>query len=177
MNGCTRIYDALKDPSTPVVLAAIDVLADQCKDDINAVDRMTVEARTPPENEWHVAAHALVALARIGPRRVFIPLLGSHIQHQTWQVRMYAARAAAMTDELSALERLAYDREDNVREAILGPLRRLKGDEAEPYFVAALGRRDYQLLRTAANELKGMKATPQLSGALMDALLRVTAEK
>jgi cyclophilin family peptidyl-prolyl cis-trans isomerase/HEAT repeat protein len=167
INGCLRIYDALKDPSPPVVLAAIDVLADQCKDDINAVDRMTVEARTPPENEWHVAAHALVALAKIGPRRVFIPLLGSHIQHQTWQVRLYAARAAAIT----------YDRDDNVREATLAPLRRLKGDEAEPYFVAALGRRDYQLLRTAANELKGMKRTPQLSGALMEALLRVTQER
>ncbi len=177
INGCLRIYDALKDPSTPVVLAAIDILADQCKDDVNAVDRMTVEARTPPENEWHVAAHALVALAKIGPRRVFIPLLGSHIQHQAWQVRMYAARAAAITDEVPALERLAYDRDDNVREATLAPLRRLKGDEAEPYFVAALGRRDYQLLRTAANELKGMKRTAQLSVALMEALLRVTQER
>ncbi len=177
VNGCQRIFDALKDPSVPVALAAIDVLAEQCKDDVNAVDRMTIEARTPPENEWHVASHALVALARIGPRRVFIPLLGSHIQHQTWQVRMYAARAAALTDEVPALERLAYDREDNVREATLAPLRRLKGDEAEPYFVLALGRSDYQLLRTAANELKGAKPTPQLATALLDALLRVTAEK
>ena len=177
VNGCQRILDALKDPSMPVVLAAIDVLAEQCKDDVNAVDRVTIEARTPPENEWHVASHALVALARIGPRRVFIPLLGSHIQHQTWQVRMYAARAAAMTDEVPALERLADDREDNVREATLAPLRRLKGDEAEPYFVLALGRNDYQLLRTAANELKGAKPTPQLATALLEALLRVTAEK
>jgi cyclophilin family peptidyl-prolyl cis-trans isomerase/HEAT repeat protein len=175
--GCQRLLDTLKDPAVPVVIATIDVLGEQCRTDINVVDRLTVEARTPPANEWHVASHALVALARSGPRRVFIPLLGSHIQHETWQVRMYAARAAAITDEVSALERLAYDREDNVREAALAPLRRLKGDEAEPYFVAALGRSDYQLLRTAAIELKGAKPTPQLAGALLDALLRVTAEK
>ena len=177
VNGCQRLFDALKDPKTPVVLAAVDAIADQCKDDVNAVDRMTVEARTPPANDWQVQSHALVALAKIAPRRVFVPLLGSHIQHQTWQVRMYAARAAAIIDEVSALERLAYDREDNVREAALPPLRRLKGDEAEPYFVAALKERDYQLLRTAANELKGIKPTPQLAAALLDALLRVTADR
>jgi cyclophilin family peptidyl-prolyl cis-trans isomerase len=177
VNGCQRIFDALKDTSLSVALVAIDVLAEQCRDDVNATDRVTAEARTPAENAWHVAAHALLALAKIGPRRVFIPLLGSHIQHQTWQVRMYAARAAAITDETPALERLAYDRDDNVREATLVPLRRLKGDEAEPYFVAALKERDHQLLRTAANELKGIKPTPQLAAGLMEALLRATAER
>jgi cyclophilin family peptidyl-prolyl cis-trans isomerase/HEAT repeat protein len=177
VNGCLQLYGALKDRSTAVVLVAIDVIAEHCTEDVNAVDRMTVEARTPPPNEWQVQSRALVALARLAPRRVFIPLLGSHIQHETWQVRMYAARAAAIIDEVSALERLAYDREDNVREATLAPLRRLKGDEAEPYFVAALKEKDYQLLRTAANELKGIKPSPQLASALLDALMRVTAEK
>jgi HEAT repeat protein len=90
---------------------------------------------------------------------------------------MYAARAAAITNEVSVLERLAFDRDDNVREATLAPLRRLKGDEAEPYFVAALARTDYQVLRTAALELKGAKRTPQLVAGLLDALRRVTAEK
>jgi cyclophilin family peptidyl-prolyl cis-trans isomerase len=118
-----------------------------------------------------------VALAKREPGRVFIPLLGGHVQHMAWQVRMYAARAAGITDEVSSLERLAFDADDNVREATLAPLRRLKGDEAEPYFVAALTRRDYQLLRTAANELKGAKPTPQLATGLLDALKRVTAEK
>ena len=41
-------------------------------------------------------------------------LLGGHVQHPTWQVRMYAARAAAIGNEVTALERLAYDPEDNV---------------------------------------------------------------
>jgi cyclophilin family peptidyl-prolyl cis-trans isomerase len=90
---------------------------------------------------------------------------------------MYAARAAAIANEVTSLERLAYDREDNVREATLAPLRRLKGDEAEPYFVAALKRDDYQLLRTAAIELKGATPTSPLTTALLEALRRVTAER
>ena len=112
--------------------------ASTCRDDVNVTDRLTVEARTPPPNDWWRESHALVALAKRAPGRVFIPLLGSHVQHATWQVRMYAARAAAIINDVSSLERLALDDHDNVREAALAPLKRLKGDEAEPYFVAAL---------------------------------------
>ena len=136
--GCQRLLDALKDKSLAVVLAALDALGDQCRDDVNVTDRLTVEARTPPPNDWWRESHALVALAKRAPGRVFIPLLGSHVQHVTWQVRMYAARAAAISNDVSALERLALDDHDNVREAALAPLKRLKGDEAEPYFVSAL---------------------------------------
>ena len=175
--GCQRLLDALKDKSLAVVLAAEDALGDYCRDDVNVTDRLTVEARTPPPNDWWRESHALVALAKRAPGRVVIPLLGSHVQHVTWQVRMYAARAAAITNDVSSLERLALDVNDNVREAALGPLKRLKGDEAEPYFVAALAQSDYQLLRTAAIELKGVKRTPALGAALVDAVRRVSAER
>ena len=177
VNGCQRVLDALRDPNLSVQIAAIDALGDSCKDDVNVTDRLTVEARTPPPNGWQRESHALVALAKRSPGRVFIPLLAGHVQHVTWQVRMYAARAAAITDEVSALERLAHDPEDNVRDAALAPLRRLKGDDAEPYFVAALQRNDYQLLLTAANELKGARPTPQIAAGLLEALRRITAEK
>jgi cyclophilin family peptidyl-prolyl cis-trans isomerase/HEAT repeat protein len=176
-SGCQRLLDSLKDSSVPVVLAAIDALGDACKDDLNVTDRLTGEAKAPEGNEWQRPSHALVALAKRVPGRTFIALLGGHVQHQIWQVRMYAARAAAITNEVTSLERLAYDEEDNVREATLAPLRRLKGDEAEPYFVAALGRADYQLLRTAAIELKGATPTPRLATGLLDALRRLTAER
>jgi cyclophilin family peptidyl-prolyl cis-trans isomerase/HEAT repeat protein len=176
-SGCQRLMDALKDPSRTIVLAALDALGDRCVDDVNVTDRLTAEARTPPPNDWWRESHALVALAKRAAGRVFIPLLGSHVQHSTWQVRMYAARAAAIANEVSALERLALDDNDNVREAALGPLKRLKGDEAEPYFVAALARSDYQLLRTAAIESNGMKPTPALGAGLADALRRVSAER
>ena len=177
LSGCQRLLDMLKDRAVPVVLAVLDALGDSCRDDVNVTDRLTSEAKAPGTNEWHRASHALVALAKRAPGRAFIALLGGHVQHETWQVRMYAARAAAIANEVTSLERLAYDEEDNVREATLAALRRLKGDEAEPYFVAALGRSDYQLLRTAAIELKGATATPRLATGLLDALRRVTAEK
>ncbi len=176
-SGCQRLLDALKDPVVNVVLVAIDALGDACRDDVNVTDRLTVEAGPPPPNEWHRASHALVALAKRAAGRVFIPLLAGHVQHVTWQVRMYAARAAAITNEVSALERLAMDSEDNVREAALPALHRLKGNDVEPYLVAACGRRDYQLLRTAAVEAKSTAATPQIAGALLDAVTRVTADK
>jgi cyclophilin family peptidyl-prolyl cis-trans isomerase len=175
--GCQRLLDALADRSVPVVLAALDALGESCREDVNVTDRLTSEAKASDASNWQRASHALVALARRAPGRAFISLLGGHVQHQTWQVRMYAARAAAIANDVTSLERLAYDAEDNVREATLAALRRLKGDEAEPYFVAALGRSDYQLLRTAAIELKGARPTPQLATGLLDALRRVTTER
>lgn len=176
-NGCQRLFDSLKDPAAPVAVAALDALGDSCKDDPNVTDRLTGEAKAPAGIEWQRPSHALVALAKRAPGRTFIALLGGHVQHQIWQVRMYAARAAAVANDLSSLERLTSDEEDNVREATLAPLRRLRGDDAEPYFVAALARNDYQLLRTAAIELKGAKPTPQLASALLEALRRVTAQR
>src|SRR4029079_20117 len=92
------------------------------KDDLNVTDRLTSEAKAPDTNDWHRASHALVALAKRAPGRAFIALLGGHVQHQIWQVRMYAARAAAIANEVTSLERLAYDQEENVREGQLHPV-------------------------------------------------------
>ena len=130
----------------PVVLAAIDALGDSCPEDVERHRPFDERSQSSGPANWQRASHALVALAKRAPGRAFISLLGGHVQHQTWQVRMYAARAAAIANDVDSLERLAYDADDNVREATLAALRRLKGDEAEPYFVAALGRDDYQLL-------------------------------
>jgi cyclophilin family peptidyl-prolyl cis-trans isomerase/HEAT repeat protein len=175
--GCQRLLDTLADRSVPVVLAVIDALGDSCPQDLNVTDRLTSEAKAPGAANWQRASHALVALAKRTPGRAFISLLGGHVQHETWQVRMYAARAAGIANDVASLERLAYDPDDNVREATLAPLRRLKGDEAEPYLVAALGRSDYQLLRTAAIELKGSRPTAPVAAGLLEALRRVTAER
>jgi cyclophilin family peptidyl-prolyl cis-trans isomerase len=177
VNGCVPLLEATKDPDLPVALMAIDLLADQCREDANVTDRLASEARTPPPGEWHRAAHALVSLAKRDPERAKIPL-GADIPHETWWVRMYAARAAAIMNDVVALERLAVDANANVQEAALPALRKLKGAESDPVFIDILLRAtDYQLLRTAARELAGAAATPALSSALIDALRRVTAEK
>ena len=174
-NGCARIVERLKDDSLHVTLVATELLGDACRGDVSVTDRIVAAAKTPPAADWHRESQALVALARRAPERLTIPLL-AHVGHPVWQVRMYAARAASIAGDVSVLERLASDPEDNVREATLAALRRIKEAEAEPHFVAALARDDYQLLRTAANELKGMPATPVIAGALADALKRITAD-
>jgi cyclophilin family peptidyl-prolyl cis-trans isomerase len=79
--------------------------------------------------------------------------------------------------DAETLARLAHDDHDNVREAALPPLRTLKPDESIDAVIAALGRRDCQLLRTVAGSLKGAPQNRQLVDALVSALERVTSEK
>ena len=177
LEGCELFLESLKDPSQHIVLLTIDLMAEACPKDTNLTDRLTLEARTPPNEEWHRAAHAIVALARRAPERAKIPLQTAYVSHPVWQVRMYAARAAAILKDDATLERLTLDPRDNVREAALAPLRLAKGAASDHIFVAALQRGDYQLLRTAAQTLAGATSTPELAGALLTALLRVTAEK
>ena len=175
--GCGRVQEMLGDQDPNVFLYALDALGDQCKDDILATDRLTAEARPPAATgAWQRQAHALVALAKRAPDRATLAMTG-FASHQRWQVRMYAARAAAAMEDTALLGRLALDDDDNVREAALPALRRLQGPASDETFVAALQRPDYQLLRTAARELKGSAATPALASALADALGRLTAER
>lgn len=176
--GCELLLESLKDPNHHVMVMTVDLLGEVCLTDTNITDRLTAEIKTPPVNtSWHRSAHALVSLAKRAPDRATIPLNTAFISHPIWQVRMYAARVAAMLKDDVALERLAMDGHDNVRDAALNALRLVKGAESDHIFVAALRRGDYQLLRTAAIALAGATSTPELSGALMSALVRVTAEK
>ena len=175
-DGCGPVLEMLLDPDLHVALLGIDTLGN-CAGDENALDRLVAEARTPPEQgSWHRESHALVSLAKRSLEHIEIPLL-SHSRHNVWQVRMYAARAASIANHVPTLERLALDANDNVREAALGAVRRLKGNDSEPYLVAALGRGDYQLIRTAAREAASLPPTPAVKTALLDALVRVTAER
>ena len=130
-HGCQPLLDALNDQSMHVVLAALDALGDVCRDDGAITARLASEARTPrPQGPWQREAHAFVALAKRDRERAAISML-TFAMHTTWQVRMYAARAAAIVDDVAVLTRLASDAEDNVAEAALTPLRRLIGAESD----------------------------------------------
>ena len=175
--GCDPLMDALSDESQHVVLAALDALGERCLQDTDITDRLVSEARTPPTiGPWQRETHAMAALAKRDPERaaLSLPVFASH---QVWQVRMYAARAAAAMKDVYSLERLAYDTHDNVREAAVPALRLLQGSDSDAACLAALGRRDYQLLRTAAMALKDAEGDRYLVAALAGALARVTAEK
>ena len=175
--GCGPIVDALSDARDVIVLAAIDALAESCPEDEAITARLASEVRTPPNGgRWHRETHALVALAKRAPDRAASGM-PSFSRHLTWQVRMYAARAAAVLKDIETLSLLAYDADDNVRHAALPPLRLLTREDSDAAYIAALGRGDYQLLRTIAMTLSGAPHSPHLLTALTQALDRVTAEK
>jgi cyclophilin family peptidyl-prolyl cis-trans isomerase len=176
-HGCGPLLDALGDRSVHVVLAAIDALGERCPADDDITSRLVYEARTPPTiGSWHREAHAFLALARRAPERAAMSM-PAFISHDVWQVRMYAARAAAAMKDVASLERLAYDAHDNVREATLAPLRAQKQSDSDAAFIDALGRSDYQLLRTAAIVLKEAAPDKHLLLALTGAFERISREK
>lgn len=175
-NGCAPITSMINDHDLHVALAAIDALGDLCKDDDELTVRVAAEVRTPPTvGSWHRDTHAFVALAKRSPERAAVAM-EAFVTHPVWWVRMYAAGAAAVAGDLVHLEKLAYDNNDNVREAAMEPLRRLKRADAEPAIVAALDRTDVQLLRTAALLLKDSPRNAATFRALVTALMRLTKE-
>jgi cyclophilin family peptidyl-prolyl cis-trans isomerase len=127
------------------------------------------------ERAWHRPAHAIVALARVdtyGAARRLPAFAG----HPVWQVRMYAARAAAVLGDQVTLRALARDESDNVREAALAGLGRVVGHQADEIYVAALERPDYQLIMSAARALGGTPDRARAVEALLKTLARLTAQ-
>ena len=173
---CQPVLQAVNDPSPHVALAAIDLLGAGCgATPVSQVLQKEVEALPASGATWHRAAHALVSLAKASPADVRT-LLPRFAGHATWQVRVYAARAAGSTGATEALVRLGGDAHDNVREAALEELARLQRPEALAVAYDALTRPDYQLVMTAARALAAATERPRAAKALSIALLRLTLE-
>jgi cyclophilin family peptidyl-prolyl cis-trans isomerase len=75
--------------------------------------------------------------------------------HRQWQVRAYAARAAAVLSDTARLRVLARDPNDNVKEVAIEALSKLTGHADDELFLAALGGRGAPAVRAAAIALKG----------------------
>lgn len=193
---CAPVLAAVNDPHPYVSLAAIDALGDGCPgaaallrriaDELPGVERHDVErpnlepgTRNPEPGTpqaWHRPARAFVSLARVA-REDAASRLARFAGHPTWQVRMYAARAAATLVAAARLEKLASDPHDNVREAAVAGLSTVRGHEADDIYIAALARPDYQLAITAAKALAGTPNGDRAVPALQAALDRITAER
>jgi cyclophilin family peptidyl-prolyl cis-trans isomerase/HEAT repeat protein len=175
--SCAPIRAALKDPNPHVMLQAIDQLANECPaSESAAADLMAIaESLSDTPRTWYGPAHALVSLARQQPdsARKALPRF---VQHQTWQVRMYAARAAGVLGSVDHLNTLMRDSSDNVREAALSSLADLKRPEAAAAAVASLARPDYQLILTAVRALEDKSNAAQATQPLITALGRITKE-
>ena len=173
--GCQPLLDHINDDDSHVGLAAIDALGDQCKDDQDITTRLVAESLTPDSTNWHRPTHAFVALARRAPDRAAVSMV-AFSTHPNWWVRMYAARAAAAMEDVLGLDKLSSDVNDNVREATLEPLRKLKKFDADSAIAATLNSSDVQLLRTAALLLKASPHANYLFRPLIGALMRLTTE-
>ncbi len=163
---------ALHDANGHVRLAAIDALgaAGACGCDAWLGGEAEASAR------WHEYAHALVATARSNPAAAARPLERAQAS-PTWQVRMYAARAAEALGDVPRLRALARDPHPNVRAAALTGLDALGHRQSDDLRREALDSGDYQLVLTAARGLEGTEDHAAARPALLGALRRITDER
>jgi cyclophilin family peptidyl-prolyl cis-trans isomerase len=174
--GCQPVYDLLDDRDTHVALAAIDAFGAICLDDKDITKRFQAEAAVPPPNgPWHRGVHALVTLAK-RDRESAAALLEPFVTHQNFWVRKYAVQAAVALDRMETLNKLAYDKHPNVRDAALDAMAQLKRPETHEAALAALGDNDIQLVRTAASILKQFSGDKKSKETVLAALLRLTKE-
>ena len=179
-DSCAAALAAAGDRDMHVTLFALDQLGacGSAPDAVAALERAVSDlSNAGSARGWHRAAHALVALATAAPSRgaaVLPPFTGSTI----WQLRLYAARAAAHITDRDALEKLARDDDDNVREVAVEGLRQLAGHDADvdAIYISQLSRNGHQILRQAALALEGTPHPDRAVPALNAAWRRLIAE-
>jgi cyclophilin family peptidyl-prolyl cis-trans isomerase/HEAT repeat protein len=177
--SCAPVIAALQDADPHVRLQAIDQLGEGCPvyhgQPIKELAGLVETLNTQPRM-WHMPAHALVSLARLSPddARRALPLF---VQHPTWQVRMYAARAAGVLGAVDALITLGRDSIDNVREAALSAMIESKRPEAAAVALEALTRPDYQLILTAVRALDDKAIAAKTTAPLVTTLARITKDR
>ena len=176
--ACATSLAALNDVQTMVVLLALDQLGN-CGTSNEAVSRLEATindlSRAGSARGWHRAAHALVSLAQAAPDRAE-RVMGQFTGSAIWQMRMYAARAAANLKDRARLEKLAEDPDDNVSEAAIEGLVAVAGHDADGVYIKALSRSGYQAVRVAALALDATSRADAATPALRAALDRLNAE-
>jgi cyclophilin family peptidyl-prolyl cis-trans isomerase len=181
---CAPVIAATRDPEPMVALGAIDALGGVCVSIDARVARLKEIVETLPMTDgdrvtgkasWHPAAHAFVALAR-ADRVLASPLLPRFVGHRRAQVREYAARAATILRDTTALSVLLTDANHNVQEQAIIGMSQVRAHTADPAYIQLLGSSGYQVVMAAASALSGSKAT-SAPAAILDALERLTAQK
>jgi cyclophilin family peptidyl-prolyl cis-trans isomerase/HEAT repeat protein len=177
-NLCAVAHTWSSDRDLHVALTAIDLLA-ACGTSADAIATLEAalnsrDAMAAPRG-WHRAAHALVSLAAAAKERADAPLREAAVS-RVWQVRMYAARSAALCGTRDLLERLATDTDDNVREAAVEGLKKVAAHDADAIYIAQLTRPGYQVIRAAALALDGALQRDPAIAALKTAWERLFAE-
>ena len=186
--GCAAILRAMGDGDPHVAATAIGLAARPCPDPESQRQALAAKAAEldDPEADWRGPVRALHALAGIAPGDAGDGVAGA-ARHTNPFVRAWAARAAALTGDVDALNGLSDDSDANVREAALRGLGAVVGGGARDAYVAALESDDPQLVMTAIRLLVEHGAGPGTGSragsgagetsvsALLTALARFTA--
>ena len=178
-DACALLLGALEDGNLNVVLEAIDRLSEcplgRASTVLEAFADELPAGAAGVESGWHRAAHAIVALSAVDAASVR-SRIDVFAEHPTWQVRMYAARAAERVESVQSLFALAADEHWNVREAAIRGLSTLVGHDADSVYVDALGAADPQLVMTASAALEGTTRADVVP-RLFDALSRMSVDR
>lgn len=177
---CSTLVAATADRELHVALSAIDSLGGGCPDTAAtvAVLRRIARARPtagPPDHRWQAGAHALLAVARLDSAAAAALLPGS-AGSARWEVRQYAARAAAAAGLRPLLLRLARDPDHNVQEAAIAGLAATAGHDADSVYLRALESDGYQVVLAAAEALQGSGHAGALP-ALLETFDRLAARR
>lgn len=184
-DDCAPVIRSTQDRDPKVAIQALELLGLPCAPDPGVSDLLwplvdslvgTQRARFTTIASWHRGVTALVSLARIDPARARTVLtrIGAA---PTWQIRMYAARAAAIVGDADRLITLAEDANDNVREAAVAGLITVRAHGTDSTYRMSLSRPDYQLIITAARALAGTPEPRKAASVLLAALERITMDR
>jgi HEAT repeat protein/cyclophilin family peptidyl-prolyl cis-trans isomerase len=196
--ACSYVGLLLRDPDVHVAVTAIDLAGERCAGTpaTGPLNAIAAQLAPPPLPDvggdtaggmntgasafgvvrrgmrpatWQAAAHALVALARVAPADA-LARIDTFAGDSRAQVRVYAARAAALLRSTDLLRRLARDDHDLVRGAAIAGLDETVGHDADDEYIEALGRSDSRLIAAAARALEGTPRREAAVPALLDAL-------
>ncbi|MBI4472706.1 MAG: peptidylprolyl isomerase [Acidobacteria bacterium] len=158
--NCDRATAALRDSSDNVVLLAIDQLGNKCSG-------KTLERIVDADKDWRRQSRALVSLAKADPgsARKRLP---KFVEHEKWQVRVYAATAAKILKDAPVLSRLSRDKHPNVIAAAISTPRDA---------LRVIDSPDYGLVYEAARALKGWQDGRLAVTTLLAVLDRISREK
>ena len=174
---CERLLAvATRDESQGVRLIALDALAEPCTDpDLQIRALLGTASSLGPETRenWQMAAHALVSLARMAPD-LASRLVPVYVSHANPFVRVYGARAASVLGQTDVVNQLVGDPVANVRTAAILLLSQDDANDMDELLVSQLSSNDPQLLMTAARLLEGSDLGFPVASAALTAFERTS---
>jgi len=175
--SCASLREAAQDDDIRAATLAVDALGRPCPDraiSAGLLERLASSPTARSTRDWHVGAHALVALASVEPDRARL-LLPAALDHPNPFARAWAVRAAGMLGEKTPLRGLLGDADSNVATQAALALHRAGGGVEDPVLIELLDRTDdAQVIVTVSPLLRATELLASTAAAAFAALARVT---